>query len=203
MLGRQVAPPLVAVELAGRRGIAIRAIVATAQTGSMPIAVSPDSMTALVPSKTALATSVTSARVGTGELIIDSSIWVAVMTGRPQATEERISLFCMWGTSSSATRTPRSPRATISGVGDSQDVVDVLERLGGLHLGADQDAPSRDDAHSLEVRRRAHKRDRHALDALLQEHLEALQVLRCRCRQRKPGCRGCYARDVPVPCRPL
>ena len=59
------------------------AIVLTAATGSTPIAVSPESMTALVPSKTALAISVTSARVGTGELIMDSSIWVAVITGRP------------------------------------------------------------------------------------------------------------------------
>jgi hypothetical protein len=36
-----------------------------------------------VPSSTALATSVASARVGRGFLIIDSSIWVAVITGLP------------------------------------------------------------------------------------------------------------------------
>ena len=89
-------------------------MVSTAQTGSIPIADSPESMTALVPSNTALATSVTSARVGTGELIIDSSICVAVMTGRPHATEDKINRFWMWGTSSRATRTPRSPLATIT-----------------------------------------------------------------------------------------
>jgi hypothetical protein len=44
---------------------------------------SPESMSALVPSKTALATSLTSAGVGDGARTMDSSIWVAVMTGRP------------------------------------------------------------------------------------------------------------------------
>ena len=58
-------------------------MVRTTLTGSWPMAVSAESITALVPSNTALATSETSARVGLGEVIIDSSIWVAVMTGRP------------------------------------------------------------------------------------------------------------------------
>ena len=46
-----------------------------------PDAVSPDSMTQSAPSTTALPTSVISARVGRGFLIMDSSIWVAQMTG--------------------------------------------------------------------------------------------------------------------------
>ena len=54
-----------------------------AWTGKLPAAVSPDSMTQSVPSSTALATSVASARVGRGFLIMLSSIWVAVMTGLP------------------------------------------------------------------------------------------------------------------------
>lgn len=58
----------------------------TASTGKAPAAVSPLSMTQSVPSSTALATSVASARVGLGFLIIDSNICVAVMTGLP-ATE--------------------------------------------------------------------------------------------------------------------
>ena len=45
-----------------------------------PYGDSPESIMADVPSKTALATSVISARVGVGLVIIDSSIWVAVMT---------------------------------------------------------------------------------------------------------------------------
>ena len=48
----------------------------------------------LVPSNTALATSLTSARVGTGARIIDSSICVAVITGRPYATLVR--MMCFW-----------------------------------------------------------------------------------------------------------
>ena len=60
---------------------AIEAIIAIASTGYLPIAVSWDSITASVPSKIALATSVTSARVGRVEWTIDSSIWVAVIVG--------------------------------------------------------------------------------------------------------------------------
>ena len=64
------------------------AIVRTASTGYAPFAVSPESMTAEVPSKIAFATSLTSARVGTGLRSMESSIWVAVMTGLPARTVE-------------------------------------------------------------------------------------------------------------------
>ena len=79
-----------------------------------PMAVSADSITASVPSNTALATSLTSARVGAGATIIDSSICVAVITGVPTATQWRTMCFCRWGTSSSGQSMPRSPRATIT-----------------------------------------------------------------------------------------
>jgi hypothetical protein len=49
-------------------------MVATASVGQAPFAVSPLSMTASVPSNTALATSVISARVGSGLLVMLSSI---------------------------------------------------------------------------------------------------------------------------------
>ena len=71
-------------------------------------------MTASAPSKMAVATSETSARVGTGELIIDSSICVATTTGLPVAWPSRVIIFCTPGTFSSGISTPRSPRATIS-----------------------------------------------------------------------------------------
>ena len=61
----------------------MRAIVRTTSAGWSPIAVSPLSITASVPSNTALATSVTSARVGDGAWIMLSSICVAVITGTP------------------------------------------------------------------------------------------------------------------------
>ncbi len=92
----------------------MRAIVATTSTASWPIAVSPESITASVPSNTALATSLTSARVGAGAAIIDSSICVAVMTGVPTLTQWRMMCFCRCGTSSSGQSMPRSPRATIT-----------------------------------------------------------------------------------------
>ena len=58
---------------------AMRFMVATASTGYWPDADSADSMTASAPSKIAVATSETSARVGTGLVIIDSSICVATI----------------------------------------------------------------------------------------------------------------------------
>ena len=69
---------------------------------------------ASVPSRMALATSEASARVGRGLRIIESSIWVAVMTGLPASLQARMIRFWAMGTSSGGASTPRSPRATIS-----------------------------------------------------------------------------------------
>src|SRR5450755_114220 len=57
----------------------MRFMAAMVSTGYMPDADSAESSTASVPSRIALATSETSARVGTLLEIIDSIIWVAVM----------------------------------------------------------------------------------------------------------------------------
>ena len=92
----------------------MRAIVATASTGNRPDAVSADNMIASVPSRIALATSDASARVGRGWSIIDSSIWVAVITTLPAALAISMMRFCKVGTSSVDISTPRSPRATIT-----------------------------------------------------------------------------------------
>ena len=78
------------------------------------MAVSPESMTDEEPSKTALATSEASARVGLGACTIDSSICVAVMTGRPTAMQRRMISFCRCGSSSMGNSDPRSPRATMT-----------------------------------------------------------------------------------------
>ena len=59
----------------------------TTATGSAPTAVSALSISASVPSNTALATSLTSARVGDGEVIMLSIICVAVITGTPTSTQ--------------------------------------------------------------------------------------------------------------------
>src|SRR5689334_16407781 len=72
---------------------AMRAIALTASIGYSPAAVSALSMTASVPSSTALATSLASARVGRGTWIILCSIWVAVMTGTPARKQLWIIFF--------------------------------------------------------------------------------------------------------------
>ena len=89
------------------------AMMVTASLAYAPAAVSPDSMTQSVPSRTALATSVASARVGLGLVIIESSICVAVTTGLPARLQRRIMDFCTQNIFSSGISMPRSPRATM------------------------------------------------------------------------------------------
>ena len=92
---------------------AILAITETASIGYFPFADSPESITQSVPSRIALATSFTSALVGLGFLIIESSIWVAVITTFPTALHLSIIIFWATGTSSTGISTPRSPLATM------------------------------------------------------------------------------------------
>ncbi len=66
-----------------------------------------------MPSSTALATSLTSARVGTGARIMLSIICVAVMTTLSISRAMRIMRFCSAGTDALPTSTARSPRATM------------------------------------------------------------------------------------------
>ena len=94
--------------------LAIVASIATDSTGHAPTALSWESITASVPSRIALATSATSARVGRGELTIESSIWVAVIEGRASRPAIRNSCFWAIGTSAIGSSIPRSPRATIT-----------------------------------------------------------------------------------------
>ena len=92
----------------------MRLIMLTDPTGYFPTAVSPESITASVPSKTALATSLASARVGEGLVIMDSSICVAVITGVLHRAASAMILFCSTGTFHGDSSTPRSPRATMT-----------------------------------------------------------------------------------------
>ena len=59
----------------------MRAIICATSDGCAPVAVSCESITASVPSKTAVATSLASARVGRVAVTIDWSISVATITG--------------------------------------------------------------------------------------------------------------------------
>mmetsp|Transcript_37778 Transcript_37778/g.83164 ORF Transcript_37778/g.83164 Transcript_37778/m.83164 type:complete len:363 (+) Transcript_37778:918-2006(+) len=92
----------------------IDACIATAESGNLPLADSPESITASACSSTAFVTSATSARVGLGLCCIDSSICVATITGLPAAAHMRTISFCQVTTCSSGTSTPKSPRATIT-----------------------------------------------------------------------------------------
>ena len=89
----------------------MRLIVSTTNTGYSPMAVSPLSITASAPSRTALATSVTSLRLGFVRFIMLSIICVATITGLARCMHLRISSFWRMGTCSTGNSTPRSPRA--------------------------------------------------------------------------------------------
>mmetsp|Transcript_114300 Transcript_114300/g.158683 ORF Transcript_114300/g.158683 Transcript_114300/m.158683 type:complete len:235 (-) Transcript_114300:328-1032(-) len=92
----------------------MRRMVVTVSTGKSPMALSLLSITALVPSSTALATSQASARVGKGLSSIEASISVAVTTYLPAALHFVIIIFCAIQTFSIGISMPRSPRATIT-----------------------------------------------------------------------------------------
>ena len=64
--------------------------------------------------KIALATSLASARVGRGAVVIESSIWVATTTGLPAARAAETIRRWTTGTISGEVSTPRSPRATMT-----------------------------------------------------------------------------------------
>ena len=88
-------------------------ITLTASIGYFPAAVSPANITQSLPSIIAFATSVTSALVGLGFLIIESNICVAVITGFPIKLHFLIISFCIFGINSALISTPKSPLATI------------------------------------------------------------------------------------------
>mmetsp|Transcript_77332 Transcript_77332/g.194487 ORF Transcript_77332/g.194487 Transcript_77332/m.194487 type:complete len:294 (-) Transcript_77332:515-1396(-) len=91
----------------------MRRMIVTALSGNCPAAVSPESITQSVPSSTALATSLASARVGRGNPVMDSSICVAVTTGLPIKLQRAIIIFCARKTFSGGISMPKSPRATM------------------------------------------------------------------------------------------
>ena len=85
----------------------------TVSSGYLPFAVSSESMTVSAPWTTAVATSETSARVGSGLSTIDESIWVATMQSLAWARQREMSLRWTMGTTSTPASTAMSPRATM------------------------------------------------------------------------------------------
>ena len=167
----------------------IASSVCTARAGYAPAAVSPASMIASTPSSTALAASLTSARVGRASTVIDSSTWVATITGMPWRRARCVISFCTRGTRSSGISSPRSPRATITASHDVEDLVEVFERLRpfefrdqrhvrGVRVG-DQLARLTDVGGAL------HEAERDHVDAERQPEVQILDVLRRNRRRRQ------------------
>ena len=155
----------------------MRFIVSTASTGYSPAADSAESMTASAPSKTAMATSETSARVGTGAEIMLSSICVATTTGLPTRRAARVNLFLHAGH-----RLERHLHAEIAarhhdGVRQLHDLVDPLQRLRLLDLGHDAGAALDDLAGLGDVLGALDEGERHPVDVLRQHGVEVAPVL--------------------------
>ena len=151
---------------------------ATAATGLAPMAVSPDSITALVPSNTALATSVTSARVGVGAMTIDSSIWVAVIDRLPVADAAADDLLLDVGDVLHREAHAEVAAGDHHGVGGPEDVVEVGHRGAGLDLGHDHRAVGTDgQSHRGDVLGRLHERHGDAVDVHAEHTLDQHEVL--------------------------
>ena len=142
------------------------------------MAVSADSITASVPSNTALATSDTSALVGVGAVIMLSSIWVAVITGTPADTHDRTMAFWRWGTSSIGQEIPRSPRATMTASARSRMAGNAADRRWRLDLG-DEPRTSRSGRlpDPLQIAGRADERDRQIVDLRTFQSSRQLEIM--------------------------
>ena len=134
-------------------------------------------MIASAPSKTAIDTSETSARVGTGAVIIDSSIWVATTTGLPARRAARVICFWMPGTASSGISTPRSPRATISASESSMISASRATACGFSIFDIKQRPAARDLARLGEIVGTLDEGQRHPVDAGLEHRVEVGAVL--------------------------
>ena len=167
----------------------MRFIVVTASSGYWPEALSADSITASAPSNTAVATSETSARVGTGVVIIDSSICVATTTGLPRRRARRVIVFCRPGTCSSGISTPRSPRATITASATARISSRSRDRLRLLDLRHHQRAIAGDFLDLDDVLGALHEGQRDPVDVLLERGGEIGAVLlgHRRSRDRRVG----------------
>ena len=162
-------------------------IVDTASTGYLPEADSADSMMASAPSKTAMETSDTSARVGTGAVIIDSSIWVATTTGLPARRGGADDLLLHAGH-----RLERHFDAEVAarhheGVGELDDFVEPLHRLRLLDLGHDAGAAAGELAHFDHVFGALHEGQRDPVDVGLDDGVEIGAILLGQRAHRKLG----------------
>ena len=141
----------------------------------MPTAVSCESMTASVPSRIALATSATSARVGRVEATIESSICVAVIDGPRELAGLREQVLL-----DDRHELDRQLDAEVAArdhdaVGGADDLLHAVDGLRLLDLRDERQA--RVLAHELDVLRAAHERQRDEVDADLLAGREVREVL--------------------------
>ena len=123
-----------------------------------------------MPSQTALAMSLASARVGRARVTMLSSICVAVITGTILRRAAWMMRLCQTGTFSAPTSTPRSPRATMTPSAAANDRVQLLEGMGVLDLGDDPDsgcARLKLAAHEPNIADVAYERHRQIVEPLL------------------------------------
>ncbi len=151
--------------------------VLTARTAWAPAAVSPASMIASTPSSTALAASLTSARVGRASVVIDSSTCVATITGLPAWRARRVISFCARGTRSSGISRPRSPRATITASQASRISSRCSSASGRSSFAISGTPPAPASSmmlpRQLHVGGRLHEAERHHVDAERQAELRS------------------------------
>ena len=156
---------------------AMRSMVRTTLAGSLPTAVSPESISAEEPSNTALATSLASARVGDGRDTIDSSIWVAVITGTAARDALLDDLLLQVGQLLDAALAAEVAAGHHDRPGGVDDAGQVLHRGPGLDLGHQQRAPRMGlGADPADVVGRADERYGHDVHAELDEGVEGDEV---------------------------
>ena len=144
------------------------------------MAVSPESITASVPSSTALKTSLASARVGRLDDSMLLSIWVAVITGT--RARWQAAMICFWtaGTFATSISTPRSPRATITASASAMIAsrlatacgFSILATIRARHPRASSSARSRVTSAGL-----ADEREPDVLDAVRGRPVQVVEVL--------------------------
>ena len=130
--------------------------------------------------------------------IIESSIWVATMTGLACSRHSCTARFCTSGTCSSGISTPRSPRATMSAVERVDDRLERGHRLRLLDLRDDRAVHPHlvhDLVDQLDVVGRAHERQRDHVDPEPQREAQVVGVL---LGQRRHAHRDVGQRDALV-----